>query len=56
MKTTILVVLVFCATAAFSQSYGAVGAILENQPMIFEIPSHPRHASAQPLATPQYLT
>jgi hypothetical protein len=56
MKTTILVVLVFCATAAFSQSSGAVGAILENQPLIFEIPSHPLHASAQPLATPQYLT
>lgn len=55
MKTTILVTLLFCATTAFCQSYAGVGAVLESQPMIFDIPGHPLHASAQPLATPQYL-
>ncbi|HVO63061.1 MAG TPA: hypothetical protein VMT53_19175 [Terriglobales bacterium] len=55
MKTTILVMLLFCATTAFCQSYGAVGAVLHNEPMIFEIPDHPLQASARPLATPQYL-
>lgn len=56
MKTTILVVLLFCATAAFCQSSGLVGSVLQSQPVIFEIPSHTQHASAMPLATPQYLS
>ena len=55
MKTTILVTLLFCATTAFCQSYGAVGGVLQNQPMMLDIPSHPLHASTQALATPQYL-
>jgi hypothetical protein len=55
MKTTILVMLLFSATAAFCQATGAMGAVLQSQPMIFEVPSHPEHASAVPLATPQYL-
>lgn len=55
MKTTIAVMFLFCATAAFSQSYGTVGAVLQNEPMIFELPSHTMHASVQALATPQYL-
>ncbi len=55
MKTTISILFLFCATAAFCQSYAGMGAVLESQPMIFEIPSHPLHASVQPLAAPQYL-
>ncbi len=54
MKTAILLMLLFCATAAFSQS-GVVGAVLQNQPTVLELPSHTEHASAIPLATPQYL-
>jgi hypothetical protein len=55
MKTTIIVMLLFCATAAFCQSYGIVGAVLQNQPTILEIPSHAEHASAVPMSAPQYL-
>ena len=55
MKTTMLVVLVFCASAALCQSYGTAGVVLQNQPLIFEMPSHAEHASAVPLAAPQYL-
>jgi hypothetical protein len=55
MKTTIFVMFLLCATAGFSQSYGAAAAVLQNQPMILEMPSHVEHASATALATPQYL-
>ena len=55
MKTKILLMLLFCATAAFCQSYGIVGTVLQSQPLIFEMPSHAEHASAVPLAAPQYL-
>lgn len=55
MKTTVLVMFLLCAAAAFCQSYGPVGAVLQNQPYIFEVPSHAEHASIMPLAVPQYL-
>jgi hypothetical protein len=55
MKTAILVVLVFCATAAFCQASGPVGAVLQNEPVVLQLPSHSEHASAVPLAIPQYL-
>jgi hypothetical protein len=54
MKTTILVMLLFCATVAFSQS-GAVAAVLQSQPVVLELPSHAEHASAVPLAPLHYL-
>ena len=54
MKTTILLVLLFCAAASFCQS-GPMGAVLQSQPTILELPSHTQHASAVPMPTPQYL-
>lgn len=55
MKTTLFVLFLFCATAAFSQAFGPVGAVMSNQPVVFEIAGHPEHASPQSLAAPQYL-
>jgi hypothetical protein len=52
MKATILVVLLCGATAAFAQSYGSV---LQNQPVIVEVPSHDQHADFRSMAAPQYL-
>ena len=56
MKTTILLTLLVCATAAFCQSSGPVGAVLQNEPVILQLPSHAEHASAVPMSSPQYLT
>ncbi len=44
MKTTLLILVIFCAAAAFGQ-----GA-LSNQPIVVTIPDHPQHAAYAPLA------
>lgn len=52
MKKILLMLLLISATAAFGQSFATV---LNNQPQIFEIPSHEQHASFRSLATPQSI-
>ena len=52
MKQVIIAMLCMLGTAAFGQTFATVA---NNQPQIFEIPSHVEHASVQPLATPQYI-
>lgn len=44
MKTTVLVLCVLAATAAFGQSV-AGGSVLSNQTSVMQVPSHPQHAS-----------
>ena len=53
MKTTLFVLCLFCATAAFAQNigYGAVSA----EPVVIQFYSHTAHASAQPMGTEQNL-
>ena len=45
MKKTLFVLCLLSSTAAFAQYYGGSGAVLNNQPIIFEPPSHPAHAN-----------
>ena len=54
MKTTLLFLFVFCATAAFSQN-ASMGALLSNEPVIVEFASHAGHASQQPMGVEQNL-
>ena len=44
MKKTLFVLCLLSSAAAFAQSYGG-GYSINTQPMIFEAPSHPAHAS-----------
>lgn len=48
MKATLFVLFLVCASAAFGQSTGA--AVLNNEPVVIRIPSHPAHASQNLLA------
>lgn len=48
MKTTLCLLFLFCAAAAVSQT-------VSNQAQVLELPDHPQHASAHPLATEQPL-
>jgi hypothetical protein len=48
MKTSLFVLCLFCATAALGQALG--GSTLSSQPQVFQVPSHPEHASRQPMA------
>lgn len=54
MKTGVFIFCLLGASAAFGQ-YGSSVAVLNSQPVIYETPSHPEHASEQPLAQPQSL-
>jgi len=54
MKTTLIVLCVFCATGAFAQGLGT-GTVLSNEPNVFRLPSHTEHASQQPMAHGQSL-
>jgi hypothetical protein len=45
MKTTLLILIIFCAAAAFGQSG------ISNQPVIVQFTEHPEHASVTPMAT-----
>jgi hypothetical protein len=51
MKTSLFVLFFLCATAAFGQSVSFLNA--EPQPLAF--PSHPQHASRQPMGLEQNL-
>ena len=52
MKKTLLVLCLLSSTAAFAQFYG-IGASRDSQPVIYEPPSHPEHASYAPLMQEQ---
>lgn len=54
MKLTMFVLFLCCSSLAFAQ-YGGVTAVLNNQPVVVQIPSHTEHASIHSLATPQYI-
>ena len=47
MKTTLVVLIVLCAVAAFGQT----ASVLPNQPQIVQVPDHPQHAEPHALAT-----
>ncbi len=51
MKTLVLSLAILCATSVFGQ----VGGVLSSEPQRIEIPSHPAHASRQPLALEQSI-
>jgi hypothetical protein len=54
MKTALLAVCLFCATAAVGQTaYG--GTVLSSEPQVFRVFSHPEHASQQIMAQEQDL-
>ena len=48
MKTLCFTLCLLLTTAAFGQAVGY--ASLSNQPVVIQIPSHPLHASPQPMA------
>lgn len=51
MKTTLLVLFILCAAAAFGQS----GGILSSQSQGLEFPEHPQHAAPHAMANEQSL-
>jgi hypothetical protein len=51
MKTILLALCFLGSTAAFGQ----VGAVLYNEPSVFDVPSHPHHASRQSMRTSENL-
>ena len=51
MKTTLFAFLLLCGTAAFGQA----GSLISSEPQQISIPSHPLHATQQPLQAPQSL-
>lgn len=51
MKTVLFILSMFCATGALGQ----VGGALSSEVQKIEVPSHPMHASRQPLAAEQNL-
>jgi hypothetical protein len=53
MKSTVFVLCLLCATAAFGQSVGATA--LSAQPVVVQFYSHPEHASPLPMAQEQSL-
>ena len=54
MKKTLLVLGLLITTAAFGQYYGNPGYI-SSQPVPYQPPSHPAHASYAPLASEQSI-
>jgi hypothetical protein len=54
MKTTLLVLCFFCATAAFGQSAAGV-SVLNSQPQMVSFASHSQHASQQPMSPEENL-
>jgi hypothetical protein len=54
MKTTLFLFCLFCAGAAFGQSAAGYSA-LSNEPQVFQMPSHPQHATQKPMASEQSL-
>lgn len=54
MKTALVILCLLCSTALFAQT-GFGGSVLTNEPQVFSMPSHPQHASQQPLLAEQTL-
>jgi hypothetical protein len=54
MKSALVAVFLFFASAAFGQNMASVGA-MSSQPYIFEMPSHPLKATEKPLKTAESL-
>jgi hypothetical protein len=52
MKKILFVFCLLSATAAFAQNY-AGGTALSSEPIIYESPSHPAHASYVPMSSEQ---
>jgi hypothetical protein len=52
MKSAFLVLCLFLTTTAFGQY---VGVSVSSEPQPYRPPSHPQHATAQPLAAEQYV-
>lgn len=52
MKTLLFALIIVCTTTVFGQAVGG-GAVLSGQPMVFDVPSHPEHASQKSLANEQ---
>jgi hypothetical protein len=52
MKTTLFVLCLLCATAAFGQYYSGAGHI-DSQPVIWQPASHPQHAAYAPMMSEQ---
>jgi len=48
MKTTLFALFLLCASAALGQSVGA--SVLNNEPVIVQVPSHQARATQHPLA------
>jgi hypothetical protein len=55
MKTTLFALFFLCATAALGQSVGGVGAVLNSEVQVIQLPSHALHASQTPLLREQNL-
>ena len=51
MKTTLAILFLFCAAAAFGQT----ASVIPNQVQILELPDHPQHAAVHDMATEQPL-
>jgi len=54
MKTALFVLCLLCATASLGQSTVG-GSALNSEPQIFQLSTHPQHASRQGLAQEQTL-
>jgi hypothetical protein len=54
MKVSLVLFCFLCTAAAFGQSTGGA-AVLNSQPVVVEVPSHPEHATQTPMATEQSL-
>lgn len=52
MTMTLLVLCLLCSTAAFAQFYGGAGS-RDSQPVIYQSPSHPQHATYTPMMQEQ---
>jgi hypothetical protein len=53
MKKTLFVLCLLSSAAAFAQNYGGGGYSISTQPVIFEAPSHPAHASYTAMSSEQ---
>ncbi len=55
MKTTLFALFFLCATAALGQSVAGVGAVLNSEVQVLQLPSHNLHASQTPMQQEQNL-
>jgi mRNA degradation ribonuclease J1/J2 len=55
MKTTLVVLCFFCATAAFGQAASSGTTALSSEPVVIQFNGHPAHASYQTMGQEQNL-